>query len=639
MDFRVLGPLEVWRDGAQIPLGKPRERALLALLLLRANEVVTRDELVDRLWGDEPPPTAKAALHNAVSALRRALGEEAIETVAPGYRVHVAADELDALRFETLVREARGAPAATRADLLRTALAQWRGLPLVELPIGSDLQAEIVRLEELQLLALEDRIDADLELGRHHDLVPELQALVERHGVRERLWSQLMLALYRSGRQAEALAAYRRAHGTLTEELGIEPGPALRALQRSILVQQPGLVRHASLPTKSPLLERAAALLPMDRRERAQSLYEYGIALFRLGERSRADAVLERARAEAAAAGDAGLQELVELKLSWQRLFTAGGSLHEHLERAERAAELFARLGDGPKLAQAVQDRGRMLRDLGRADEALAAFERVVELADANRDGWLAWFGRGSVCVALQVGSTPADEAIARIERTLADSDPAYGEHDNGLRALAVLYAEVGRIEDARRVLDESQKRCSEREDQTLLSLCFYGRGYVERLAGDTEAEERTLRAAVELADAMGDRGVLDIGRVELACLLASTSRLDEAEQHAAAARASANADDPLVQSRSRSGLALVASGRGEHDSALVLANEAVDIAAPTDWLDLRAATLEDRATVEAAAGRESDARRSVAEALALYERKGNVAAAGRVRQRFAVER
>jgi DNA-binding SARP family transcriptional activator len=635
MDFRVLGPLEVWRDGDQVPLGKPRERALLALLLLHANEVVGRDELIDRLWGDEPPRSAKAALHNAVSALRRALGEGAIETVAAGYLIRVAPDELDALRFESLVREARDAPAATRADVLRAALAHWRGLPLVELPIGQDAQAEIVRLEELQLLALEDRIDADLELGRHRDLVPELQSLVERHGTRERLWAQLMLALYRAGRQAEALAAYRRAHATLVDELGIEPGPALRELQRSILVQQPTLVRSTSLATAAPVLERAAALLPMGARERAQSLYEYGIALFRLGERSRAETVLERAQAEAAVADDVALEELVGLKLSWQRLFSRGGSIREHLARAERAADLFERLGDGPKLAWAIEDRGRMLRDLGRADEALAAFERVVELADANRDSWLAWLSRGSVCLALQLGSTPSDEAIAQVEQIVAEADPAYSRQENGLQALAVLYAQVGRITDARRLLDESQKACSERDEETLLAIGLYFRAYVERLAGDAEAEEEALRTAVELAEAIGDGGVGNSARVELACLLASTGRLEEAEQRAAAARASANADDFLIQARSRSALALVAAGRGEYEPALALANEAVDITTPSDWLSLRGATLEDRAAVEAAAGRESEARRSVADALMLYERKGNTAAASRARQRF----
>jgi DNA-binding SARP family transcriptional activator len=172
MDFRVLGPLEVWRDGIKVPLGKPRERAVLALLLLSANEVVPREELIDRLWGDEPPPTAKAALHNAVSALRGVLGEEAIETVGAGYRMQVQPHELDALRFETLVADARGAAAEVRRERLREALAEWRGHPLSEYAFA---EAEIVRLEELHLVALEERIDAELELGRAAELVPELR--------------------------------------------------------------------------------------------------------------------------------------------------------------------------------------------------------------------------------------------------------------------------------------------------------------------------------------------------------------------------------------------------------------------------------------------------------------------------------
>ena len=373
----------------------------------------------------------------------------------------------------------------------------------------------------------------------------------------------------------------------------------------------------------------------MDAGERARSLYDYGVALFRLGERLRAQAVLERALAEASAAGDAPLEELVALKLSWQRLFTVGGSAREHLERAERAAELFARLGDGPKLAQAIQDQARMLRDLGRADEAAAAFERVVELAEANHDRWLAWFSRGSVCVALQLGSTPAEEAIARVEETLAAVDPEYGKQVSALNALGVLYAEAGRIEEARQALDESYETSLEREELTALWINLYFKASVEQLAGDADAQETALWRAVELSEATDDGGAVDSARAELAVLLATAGRLDEAEQHVAAARTSANVDDFLVQARSRSALALVAARRGRRESALVLANEAVEITASTDWLHLRGLTLEDRAEVEAAAGRTSAARRSLADAQALHERKGNVAAASRARQRF----
>lgn len=634
MDFRVLGPLEVWRNGDRIPVGKPRERALLALLLLRPNEVVSRDELIDSLWGEPPPPTAKAALHNAVSALRKVLGEDAIETDPAGYRIRVAPHELDVLRFETLVQEARTAPPAARAEILRTALAHWRGLPLVELPLDSQLQAEIVRLEELHLLALEDRIDADLELGRHRDLVPELESLVKTHGVRERLWSQLMLALYHSGRQADALATYRRAHATLVEQLGIEPGPALRQLQRSILLQQPNVGRSTDGQTAPELLERATPLLPMDAGHRAQALYHYGIALFRLGEYQRADAVLERALDQAAAAGDAPLEELVKLKLSWQRLFRHATSTREHLERAEQAADLFSRVGDGPKLAQALLDRGRMLRDLGRADEAVPVFERVVELAEASRDSWLAWFGRGAACLALQLGSTPAEEAIARVEETVARVDPEYGQPLNALHALGVLYAEVGRIEEGRRMLEDARRTASGREDQTQSAIGLYFAAYVERLAGDPEAEERILRTVVDLCEAMSIGGTGDVAQVDLACLLGHTGRLDEAEERAISLT-SANADDFSIQGRSRSALALVAAGRGDNESALTLADEAVAITSPTDWLSLRGATLEDRASVEIAAGLPSRARQSVADALALYEQKGNVSGAQRARERF----
>ena len=238
VDFRILGPLEVVDDGRRLPIGQGRESALLALLLLRANEVIAADVLIEELWRGEPPATGAKSLQVYVSRLRKRLGADVIATRVPGYSVRVGRDQLDLLRFERLVEEAPGveAPEAAAATL-RDALSLWRGPPLAEFANEAWAQPEIGRLEELRLAALEDRIDADLALGRHADVVGELEVLVSGNPYRERLCGQLMLALYRSGRQAEALAAYRDTRRVLDEELGLEPGQELRELERRILAQ------------------------------------------------------------------------------------------------------------------------------------------------------------------------------------------------------------------------------------------------------------------------------------------------------------------------------------------------------------------------------------------------------------------
>jgi YVTN family beta-propeller protein len=247
VEFRVLGPLEVVRDGVTIPLQRPRLRALLALLLLHANEVVSSDRIVDALWGDDPPQNAANAVQTTVSRLRKQLLDgdsavaEMIRTRPPGYVIQLAPDDLDLARFERLVQQGRGALRAGRPEaasqILRDALAIWRGRALADVQYAGPLERECERLEEERLTTLELRIDADLACGRHTALVGELEALVAENPYRERLRGQLMFALYRSGRQAEALAAYQEARRLLVDELGIEPSRALQELERSILRQ------------------------------------------------------------------------------------------------------------------------------------------------------------------------------------------------------------------------------------------------------------------------------------------------------------------------------------------------------------------------------------------------------------------
>src|SRR5205809_4312443 len=216
MDFRLLGPREVLREGGPLRVGGPKQRALLALLLLHANEALSRERLIDGLWGERPPATAAKALQVYVSQLRKLLEpERPLETTASGYLFRLEPGQLDLQRFETLVAEGRTALACgasgEAARVLAEALALWRGPALADLAYEPFAQADIARLEDLRLSALEERIEAELELSRHAELTGELEALVAEHPLRERLRGQLMLALYRSGRQAEALEGYQKA--------------------------------------------------------------------------------------------------------------------------------------------------------------------------------------------------------------------------------------------------------------------------------------------------------------------------------------------------------------------------------------------------------------------------------------------
>jgi DNA-binding SARP family transcriptional activator len=257
LEFRILGPLEVYDGVAVVPLTGIRQRALLALLLLRVNEVVSSDRLLEELWGEDQPESGIAALQVRVSQLRKTLGRvgERLETRPSGYLLRVEPGELDLERFCRLVELAAGAEPGPAAEALREALALWRGPALADLVYEPFAQAAVGRLEELRLSALERRIDNDLALGRHADLVAELEALVAEEPWRERLRAQLMLALYRCGRQADALEAYQATRRPLVEQLGLEPSPALRELQRAVLRQDPALeLTHLPAPDRSILV-------------------------------------------------------------------------------------------------------------------------------------------------------------------------------------------------------------------------------------------------------------------------------------------------------------------------------------------------------------------------------------------------
>jgi ABC-type transport system substrate-binding protein/DNA-binding SARP family transcriptional activator len=268
LDFRILGPLELSRSGRPLPLAGGRQGALLAVLLVHANEVLDRDRLIEALWGAQPPKTARAALQGYVAQLRRLLPEDRLLTRAGGYVLTVEPGELDADRFERLLAEARTREPAEAATTLRAALSLWRGPPLLDVRYENFAQREVLRLEELRLAATEQRIEADLVLGRHHELVGELEGLTAEYPLRERLAAQLMLALYRCGRQADALDFYRRTRRAFVEELGIEPGSALKELERRILAQDRDLELEPTVAADDHAPAESAAPEPARQDER-----------------------------------------------------------------------------------------------------------------------------------------------------------------------------------------------------------------------------------------------------------------------------------------------------------------------------------------------------------------------------------
>ena len=268
VEFRILGPLEVWREGRPVQIAGAKERALLAFLLLHAGEPLSVDRLIDELWGDSPPATARKSVQVRVAGLRRALRGDVLRSRGDGYLVVLEPNQLDLHRFDQLLSDGRDALAAGDSSAaiatLDQALALWRGPPLADFTYESFAQPAIARLEELHIHALELRLEAQLELGLHSQVIVELEDLVAAHPLRERLRGQLMLALYRDGRQAEALDVYRGTRQEFVAELGIEPGPMLQRLQQAILRQDPSLYGPLAAP------ERSILVAPQDMRRFAE---------------------------------------------------------------------------------------------------------------------------------------------------------------------------------------------------------------------------------------------------------------------------------------------------------------------------------------------------------------------------------
>jgi DNA-binding SARP family transcriptional activator len=489
VDFRILGPLEVLDNGEALDLGGPKQRALLACLLVHANEVVSTDRLIDALWDEEPPETAHKALQGHISQLRKLLGSGRLETKAPGYLLRVADEELDLVHFRLLIEG--GQP--------KEALDLWRGQPLSDVAYSGFAQAEIARLEELRLAAQEERIDADLAAGRNGALVGELEALVREHPLRERLRGQLMLALYRSGRQAEALEAYQDGRRALTEELGIEPGRELRELQQRVLNQDPSLEHAVEQPqAEEPAPEHPSAEPPVREVRKTVTVVvaEMSPTVDRLDTealRHLTSRCFEELRAIFEGHGGS-----VERSLGGTMTAVFGVPV-VHEDDALRA------LRAGIEARQRVADLGEELERSWRARLTMrigVGTGEVVTGAEPHAIGEPV-----GIALALQQTGEPGDilldEATLRLGRDLADVARADGHihlldvHPSARHASRFQSPMVGRERERRRLQDAFDQAVGDHSCQlfTILGLAGVGKSrLVEEFLGDLAGTARVTR-------------------------------------------------------------------------------------------------------------------------------------------------
>jgi len=535
MEFRLLGPFEVVRDGTPAGIGAARLRTVLAMLLLASNRTVAVSRLIEAVWDEDPPRTAKSQVHICVSALRRQLsgagGGSPIATRPSGYLISVPDDAVDVRRFEVLVAEAAAQqPPEQAVKRLRAGLALWRG-PAADGVCSRVVQAAATRLNESRLAALEDCLDLELQLGRHHDLTGELRELVAEHPLRERLCGQLMLALYRSGRQAEALESFRTTRETLAGELGLDPGEELRRLEQAVLASHPALglpdgARHRRSSGGSggghPRLPAAPGW--------ASPAGDLAMASATLSEpgshpedrRATHEAALDAVRRTGNRHGEASLLYSLALLALGERPSDASWMLG-------RAQALFDELGDVHGLALtcsglAVVDRlsGRYTEALVRYRAALAGFEQVGDLvgkSHVRRDMAQIHMDQQRYDVAEQL----LHEALAVCRKLGAHRVTAQTEYQQ-----AELHLRTGRLDEAERSFEAARQAAGDARDTAGQAYAMLGLGVTRSARGEPDRAERDLRAALDLADQTDN------------LLLRSRTRLALAELDAARDRAAA---------------------------------------------------------------------------------------------------
>jgi DNA-binding SARP family transcriptional activator len=436
VEFRILGPLDVIGEAGPVRLGGPKQRATLAILLLRANSVVSVDQLADDLYAGAAPVTAVTQVQRQISELRKTLGSASvIETRSPGYVIHILPDQFDLARFERWTEKASQALARGDADvaaeLFRQALALWRGSPLADFAYEAFARTSIERLEEMRLAVVERLAETQLALGRHTELVGELEALVRDHPLRERLRGLLMLALYRSGRQAEALDLYRKTREALVETFGIEPTPALRELERAILTQDPLLDPERAAPARSgpaPEPERAVLVLS-SRDDRLDELVAIGELLAKLPARELIIARLLGDEDELAQAASALNALRASLDVAAR---TAAFTTRESAEDAVRLATAYdveLMLLDAPDGLDGDVLPGELVAILERSPADVAVLEGSVDIG-GGKGVHVPFGGSKHDWAALELGARLAVAAKIPLRLVGTTADPGRGQRD-----------------------------------------------------------------------------------------------------------------------------------------------------------------------------------------------------------------
>ncbi len=578
----LLGPIRARCGGVPIELPQGRARALLAVLALAPGHVVSTDRLIAELWGSDPPATVATALHGHVSGLRKRIDPDGaaarnsplLVTRPPGYVLDVDPDRIDAHRFRALVRTAGTAEPSERATTLQQALAMWRGPALVGVDLHGPACAEAIALEEVRWAAYEDMFDAELALGHHHGLIPELEVQVSTHPLRERLYGQLMLAHYRCGRQSDALGVWQRARATLVDQVGVEPGPGLQRLHRAVLRQDPALeLRTAAIPTSEPqpdaqgvahedaramaaragellaaagsriferywdaataeeLFSRAEGLLPPDHPGRQEVSDRIPETHLMLGRHRDADARLTLSLAEARRLGDQERELRLRLERARIQLFLGPDPIpladieavaDQTLERGEAAGDDLAVSQACYVLTLVRHRQGRMeaMEDVAR--RGLAAAERT----DSPRE-WLA--ARWMLALAVAEGPTPVDEAVATCEEL---ARMPTGRHLGVVTEIARLHALAGRHDVAWEHMVQARQDVERRPGMRRPAM-FVGQrvAEVKTLAGRIEQAEPDLRAALALADDLGEAEQRAQYAARLAVVLALRGSTGEARE------------------------------------------------------------------------------------------------------------
>jgi DNA-binding SARP family transcriptional activator len=551
MEWRVLGPLEAVEGGRRLALGGKRQRAVLAALLLHRNRPVSIDALVDSLWGEHPPATAEKTVQVYISRLRKLLPDDRLEHGAAGYVLCVDDDELDLARVEAAVAAVENAEPAVAAASLREALSEFRGAPFAELDFA---QAEKARIEELRLAALEARVDVELALGDHVQLVGELEQLVAEHPLSERLRAQLMLALYRSGRQAEALAVFRETRRALLDEVGLEPGPELQQLEVRILNHDPALLPARTDAAES---ERIRALLARGRERVAAEMSGGG--------------ELEEAREAALALGDPETAAEAESwlgQLAWVRGDQAGS--FSHLERARALTErrppsktktlvldlLARRHMTAASYADAVRFGREALElctalgdDAGRAESlntvgtarafsgdrgGIADLDAAVAVARAHGNAR----ALARACLNLAVALEYYGDEMPRVPEVEAEGCAAAERARDAPLARAYRAREPmnalseGRWDDAQRICDEfiAEAEQTPHYEERLARMI---RAVVEIGRGDVDGGVRDCRRAIQLSRAVRDPQALYLTLAWTGGVLTEAGHRDEGRAYA----------------------------------------------------------------------------------------------------------